>query len=435
MEDFMFKNKIIAGAIALCIIGGSLPFSGTVIPELLITANAETEYTEGTYGVLTYKKYGDHIEISACDASATSVDIPDKIDGLPVTEIGNFAFYLVKNLAQVKISDSVTVIGQDAFYSCDALTSISIPGSVNEIKRMAFYDCSGLTSLTLGNGVENIGYAAFYGCTGLTSFSLPDSITGIGNDAFGSTSWYDNQPDGSVYIGNVYYEYKGDMPENTKITIKNGTKVLADNAFENLTVLTSAELPDSLEYIGTRSFTGCTGLTSMTIPDSVKGVGYEAFYGCSNISGTITLSKNCNIFEMDAFYKCSSLDALVFMNPQCEIGDSAYNTAFATEIHGYTGSTAQDYAKKYGRIFKALDVVVMGDINDDGTIDARDASMALSEYALIATGGAPTFTDAQKLAANVNDDSVIDARDASIILSYYAYIATGGTDSFEDFLK
>lgn len=33
-------------------------------------AYASSEYTEGYYDVLTYKNYGDHIEISDCDESA-----------------------------------------------------------------------------------------------------------------------------------------------------------------------------------------------------------------------------------------------------------------------------------------------------------------------------------------------------------------------------
>lgn len=79
--------------------------------------------------------------------------------------------------------------------------------------------------------------------------------------------------------------------------------------------------------------------------------------------------------------------------------------------------------------------VSLGDVNDDGFIDARDASAILSEYAVTATGGTPSFDDLQKAAGDLNDDNVIDARDASVVLSYYAYTATGGNDSIEDFLK
>lgn len=76
----------------------------------------------------------------------------------------------------------------------------------------------------------------------------------------------------------------------------------------------------------------------------------------------------------------------------------------------------------------------LGDINEDDVIDARDASLALNDYALTATGAASLLTAEQFLAADVNGDEVVDARDASVILSYYAYTATSGTKSLAEFI-
>jgi hypothetical protein len=73
----------------------------------------------------------------------------------------------------------------------------------------------------------------------------------------------------------------------------------------------------------------------------------------------------------------------------------------------------------------------LGDVNEDGNIDALDASNVLSEYANIATGKATSFTAAQSGAADVNADGNIDALDASKILTYYAVVATGGTPSWD----
>lgn len=78
--------------------------------------------------------------------------------------------------------------------------------------------------------------------------------------------------------------------------------------------------------------------------------------------------------------------------------------------------------------------VNLGDINEDEIIDARDASIALTEYALNATGGESSLTKEQQEAADVNGDDTIDARDASIILGYYAYSAVGGKGSISEFL-
>ncbi|MBQ3139729.1 MAG: hypothetical protein IJB68_09520 [Ruminococcus sp.] len=68
---------------------------------------------------------------------------------------------------------------------------------------------------------------------------------------------------------------------------------------------------------------------------------------------------------------------------------------------------------------------LLGDVNEDDSVDSSDASLVLAEYALIQTGGKPTFTEKQRLAADVNKDNAIDAADASKILAYYAMVSTG----------
>lgn len=79
--------------------------------------------------------------------------------------------------------------------------------------------------------------------------------------------------------------------------------------------------------------------------------------------------------------------------------------------------------------------VNLGDVNINGSVDALDASIILTEYALIATGHDSSLNAEQKKAANLNKDGAVDALDASLVLSYYAYTATGGKLSVEDYIK
>ena len=180
-----------------------------------------------------------------------------------VTEIGSSAFSGCSNLTRVVIPDSVTSIGWDAFYRCSGLTSITIPDSVTSIGDQAFRDCTGLTSVTIGNGMTSIGTWAFVDCTGLTSITIPDSVPSIGWYAFYNTAWYNNQPNGLVYAGKVAYEYKGTMPSNTSIVLKEGTLGITAFAFRDCTGLTNITIPESVTSIGDQAFRDCTGLTSI----------------------------------------------------------------------------------------------------------------------------------------------------------------------------
>ena len=76
----------------------------------------------------------------------------------------------------------------------------------------------------------------------------------------------------------------------------------------------------------------------------------------------------------------------------------------------------------------------LGDVNNDGKVDAKDASLILVEYASLSTDGKSVLSDEAKTAADVNKDGKADSKDASAVLQYYAYTSTGGTDSIEKYL-
>ena len=211
--------------------------------------------------------------------SDENTEITNLIISNSVTSIGSSAFRGCSGLTSVTIPNSVTSIGDDAFSGCSGLTSVTIPNSVTSIGNCAFSYCSGLTSVTIPNSVTYIGVGAFSDCTGLTSITIPNSVTSIGSSAFYGTAWYNNQPDGLVYAGKVAYKYKGTMPSNTSVSIKDGTLGIGDYAFFSCSGLTSVTIPNSVTIIGDCAFSYCSGLTSVTIPNSVTSIGNQAFDG------------------------------------------------------------------------------------------------------------------------------------------------------------
>ena len=191
---------------------------------------------------------------------------------------------LIVGCMSSEIPNSVTSIGDYAFYYCDYLTNVTIPNSVISIGNYAFCGCYDLSSIDIPNSVISIGDWAFGDCRSLTIIDIPNSVTTIGVRAFESTGWYNNQPDGLVYAGLVAYEYKGNMPDGTIITIKEGTLGIAGEAFHFCKGLESVVIPNSITTIGRSAFSYCDGLSSIDIPNSVTSIGIDAFASCDNLT-------------------------------------------------------------------------------------------------------------------------------------------------------
>jgi len=179
--------------------------------------------------------------------------------------------------ADFDTSYSVVVNGLDYYLDNDNLQAEVKSKSVGGYYTGDIVIPSSITHEAKTYSVTSIGQNAFAGCSGLTSVSIPNSVTSVGSNAFIGSSWYDNQPNGVVYAGLNVYKYKGTMPQNTSITIEQGTVSISPSAFYECYGLTSITIPNSVMRIGGSAFNGCSGLASVTIPNSVTSIGNAAF--------------------------------------------------------------------------------------------------------------------------------------------------------------
>lgn len=133
-----------------------------------------------TYKELLYESY------------TGSVTIPSSIKvgsvTYKVTAIGDYAFYMCKNLTSVSMPNTIITIEACAFEKCSGLTNVTIPNSVTTLGVDAFSSCTGLKSIDIPNSVTKIDMLAFYNCTAMTSATIGSGVTNIYNQAFANCS-------------------------------------------------------------------------------------------------------------------------------------------------------------------------------------------------------------------------------------------------------
>ena len=221
------------------------------------------------------------VNYSSQQSFGGAIIVDADINGLLITDST-----LVKcrpNVVSAEVPEGVKSIESSAFKESPLLTTITIGNDVKTIGANAFENCEALTSVVITDSVQTINDKAFLNCTSLSSVSISDATTYIGRDAFAGTTWFDNKPDGVVYINSVLYKYKGTMPANTSVTIKDGTLFISPSAFDDCSSLVSVTIPNGVLGIGGAAFYGCS-LTEITIPYSVLLVQTGAFDHCYSLS-------------------------------------------------------------------------------------------------------------------------------------------------------
>ena len=231
------------------------------------------EGVEVTYKIIneeekTCQVFAANSQTPAIDASTTgSVTIPAEVNGYKVTSIGVNAFKNCKELTKVILPESVTIINTDAFAGCVKLAEIIFPSKVSDFNQHIFDD----------------------------------------------TPWYANQPDGPLYINNLLYTYKGEMPENTVINVPEGCTSISNMAFASQVNLKGIELPTSLERIGYQAFLS-SSIKEIIIPANCAMIYMRAFKDCGSLEEVTFLGKTG--MGAGVFSKCPNLKTITVNSPE-----------------------------------------------------------------------------------------------------------------------
>ena len=237
-----------------------------------------------------------------------------------------------------------------------------IPKSVNSIGDFAGEKFLALEKLVISDGCKSIGDYAFrmvyYNVESkLSTIEIPDSIEKIGFGAFEDTKWLKEQPDGEVYLGKVFYEYKGKNAKNASVEIKDGTKGIASAAFNGCRAMESIVLPNTLKNIGEGAFEYCRDLIKIDIPNNIENIERITFLGCTNLK-TINIPDNVNIIKESAFSECKNLTTVNISEGVERIERYAFSECTSFETIDIPASISEMDMRAFNKCYKLTKVNV-----------------------------------------------------------------------------
>ena len=265
--------------------------------------------------------------ITGYTGTATDVEVPASIGGVPVKAIGDRTFCYNASLEKVSLPSSVSSIGESAFYGCSSLTSIDIPGTLTFLGEGAFCGCkiknfdltvdmdtfengvfskSGMETLVIRGRLNEVPDGFLYASgtyEHVRSVILPEGVTRIGEAAFAETAM-------------------------TSFTIPNTVTTIGGYAFSS-SALQSISIPPSVRTIEGKAFS-CPNLTSVVFSEGLETIGLQAFSGAPLETVTFPASLTAlspNVFKSpylknvifqgvpasvskDAFARCDNLEAI-----------------------------------------------------------------------------------------------------------------------------
>lgn len=145
-----------------------------------VPAGAVSETDNG----ILYSVDNGEVTVEGFNFVGNTMNIPDRIDGMPVRYIADQACRANDAIVTLIIPDTVISVGEFAFADCKNLTDVTFSGNTETVGLSAFRNCPSLRKVTLADGLKKIDDCAFYGCTMLGKLKIPSSVTEIGVDVF-----------------------------------------------------------------------------------------------------------------------------------------------------------------------------------------------------------------------------------------------------------
>ena len=314
-----------------------------------------------------------------------------------VTRIDSSAFQNCSKLATLKLPATLDTIGPSAFSGCSSLITVDLPAPLRHVTKNAFKSCTNLLSVTLGDNVEIIGSSAFNGCTKLASLNIPPRLRAIGSNAFyncklldnfdlpitcsdvrhnalKNTAWHEAQPEGVTYAGYVAYDYKGEMPANYHLVLRDSIVGIAQYAFYNQKNLEKITLPFSVYDLGGWCFSQCSNIKEVHAKMNSPRFTPSQY----NLYGAWAVFLQVNLSQ-------ATLYVPVGCKANYENAEGWNQFGQIIEEGGMTGDVTGDQKVDIADVNAVINMMLgkaessaTGDVTSDGHVDIADVNMIIN---------------------------------------------------------
>lgn len=307
-----------------------------LLSKIVITYGSECK-TQTSYGdpyrvinKLKYKRIGDHWEVMGFNVNydvIADLTFEAEIEGLPVTKIADYAFYIKGDIVSVDFTGSnIVEIGSSAFYSCSNLATMTGLDQI-EVFGDNCLDDAQITSITFGDNLDYIGSTILWGADKLTSVTFSDLCepTYINSGAFNMCNAIETVHIGSLMTSVPSFAHSYNLktysvgPDAVHFKVDaNGVLYSKDTDSTYFlkripmgTELTNYVVPDYVDEMMTGCAKDCVNLQSVTINNEVYVIASEAFRGCTSLhTVNFEAESKVNYIYQHAFRDCAALTTI-----------------------------------------------------------------------------------------------------------------------------
>lgn len=320
-------KKILGMAMALVLTAGAV--RAGIIPENRVMAE-DTTFDEGAHGTkLEEGSCGVAVKYAIYSDGSLYINGSGKMKDYQYSSTTPSPFENNLKITKLYVKSGISYIGSEAFYGCTNLKELYIPSSVASVGGLAFEGTAWLTAQIRKNPLVCLNNVLIDARSSKGSVTVPEGTKRIADRAFEGNGAVTGVkiPAGVTSVGEETFYQCSNL---NFVQLPDGLKTIGDYAFSECKRLISVNLPDTITQIGEGAFCDCVKLSTVKIPTGIKELKPSMFWNCRELE-TVVVPGNVSTIGKEAFYSCMKLKTVVIENGVHIINEDAFTYCDALE--------------------------------------------------------------------------------------------------------